>query len=118
MTSKINLESRDKLTINAVDNTLSKIDMVYDTDGDSHRVAVETVGLCYDWSETIEGDSVLPKKKAARKALRAYVKKEWELQSEGEGEAGWMKSIAMWLVMKFVVPWVIRNFLNELYMPT
>jgi hypothetical protein len=97
----------------AMDKTANKIDKSYGEGGRSHEIALLTLALCCDWSES-NGASELSREDAEG-PIRQYVDK--GLASTTKEEMGWIKTFTIWLLMKFVIPWVIQNYLDDLYNP-
>jgi len=96
----------------AMDKTAMKIDREYTEGSRSHDIALLTLGICCDWAED-QGTLKLPKREA-RAALKQLVDKNLKAFSD-TGEMGWMESLFMWFMMKWIIPWVIKYFLDSLY---
>jgi len=98
--------------------TMKEILESYRSDGVRREVAVITLGLCCEWvecevCEEYSGGVSRLSERDAKKSLRAYVAKSWK-RFNSEGDLTWVEEAFLWIVLKIVVPWVLKRFLKNL----
>jgi hypothetical protein len=110
----MNIKNKDVWTP-PMKETMKEILEYYILEGVRREAAVVTLGLCCEWVECEEDSGGVARLSEgdAKKSLRVYVAKSWK-RFNSEGDLTWAEKAFLWLVLKIVMPWVLKRFLKNL----